>query len=218
MATHSSILAWSTPRTEQPGGLQSTGSRESDTPEVTRHAHGLRQPRGLPFAADAPLRTGRGAPGGDAAVRSGGRVTSSGVTDHPQRCVLYKHPLPPTVLTHGHGAGGWGGHCTRRPREVAETGAQSWSVGGKIQQGQTRQQPTRQSFGPRSRGSGLSVNPWAFRNVPQLSAPLQAHAHFSCTLSAPFLTDVTSPGDGRGTYREFGVNRCKPGLPWRLRW
>ena len=26
MATHSSILAWRTPRTEEPGGLQSTGS------------------------------------------------------------------------------------------------------------------------------------------------------------------------------------------------
>ena len=27
MATHSSILAWRTPRTEQPGGLQSKGSQ-----------------------------------------------------------------------------------------------------------------------------------------------------------------------------------------------
>ena len=26
VATHSSILAWSIPRTEEPGGLQSTGS------------------------------------------------------------------------------------------------------------------------------------------------------------------------------------------------
>ena len=26
MATHSSILAWKIPRTEEPGGLQSTGS------------------------------------------------------------------------------------------------------------------------------------------------------------------------------------------------
>ena len=31
MATHSSILAWRTPWTEEPGGLQSTGHRESDT-------------------------------------------------------------------------------------------------------------------------------------------------------------------------------------------
>ena len=29
MATHSSILAWKSPWTEQPGGLQSMGSRES---------------------------------------------------------------------------------------------------------------------------------------------------------------------------------------------
>ena len=27
MATHSSVLAWRTPRTEEPGGLQSTGSQ-----------------------------------------------------------------------------------------------------------------------------------------------------------------------------------------------
>ena len=31
MATHSSILAWRTPRTEEPGRLQSMGSQESDT-------------------------------------------------------------------------------------------------------------------------------------------------------------------------------------------
>ena len=33
MATHSSVLAWRTPWTEEPGGLQSGGSRESDTTE-----------------------------------------------------------------------------------------------------------------------------------------------------------------------------------------
>ena len=30
MATHSGILAWRIPRTEDPGGLQSMGSQESD--------------------------------------------------------------------------------------------------------------------------------------------------------------------------------------------
>ena len=30
MATHSSILAWRIPGTEEPGGLQSMGSQESD--------------------------------------------------------------------------------------------------------------------------------------------------------------------------------------------
>ena len=35
MATQSSILAWRIPRTEEPGGLQSMGSQESDTNEVT---------------------------------------------------------------------------------------------------------------------------------------------------------------------------------------
>ena len=33
MATHSSILAWRIPWTEEPGGLQSMGSKESDTTE-----------------------------------------------------------------------------------------------------------------------------------------------------------------------------------------
>ena len=31
MATHPSILAWRIPWTEEPGGLQSTGSQELDT-------------------------------------------------------------------------------------------------------------------------------------------------------------------------------------------
>ena len=31
MATHSSILAWEIPQTEEPGGLQSMGLEESDT-------------------------------------------------------------------------------------------------------------------------------------------------------------------------------------------
>ena len=31
MATHSSILAWRIPWTEEPGGLQSVGRKESDT-------------------------------------------------------------------------------------------------------------------------------------------------------------------------------------------
>ena len=34
MATHSSILAWRIPRTEEPGGLQSTGCKESATTEL----------------------------------------------------------------------------------------------------------------------------------------------------------------------------------------
>ena len=33
MATHSSILSWKIPWTEEPGGLQSVGSVESDTTE-----------------------------------------------------------------------------------------------------------------------------------------------------------------------------------------
>ena len=40
MATHSSILAWRTPWTEEPGGLQATGlpAYELDMTEATQHA------------------------------------------------------------------------------------------------------------------------------------------------------------------------------------
>ena len=40
MATHSSILAWRIPWTEELGGLQSTGCKESDTTERL-HFHSL---------------------------------------------------------------------------------------------------------------------------------------------------------------------------------
>ena len=33
MATHAGVLVWEIPWTEEPGGLQSVGSRESDTTE-----------------------------------------------------------------------------------------------------------------------------------------------------------------------------------------
>ena len=33
MATHSTVLAWRIPWTEEPGGLQSMGRKESDTTE-----------------------------------------------------------------------------------------------------------------------------------------------------------------------------------------
>ena len=40
VATHSSILAWEISCTEESGGLQSTGSKESDTTEHIRtHIH-----------------------------------------------------------------------------------------------------------------------------------------------------------------------------------
>ena len=37
MATHSSILAWRIPWTEELGGLQSTGRKESDTTPLSLH-------------------------------------------------------------------------------------------------------------------------------------------------------------------------------------
>ena len=36
MATHSSVLAWRTPGTGEPGGLPSMGSHRVDTTEVTQ--------------------------------------------------------------------------------------------------------------------------------------------------------------------------------------
>ena len=42
MATHSSILAWRIPGAEEPGGLQSMGSQESDkTERLNQHHHRL---------------------------------------------------------------------------------------------------------------------------------------------------------------------------------
>ena len=39
MATHSSILAWKIPRTEEPGGLQSMGSQRVRRDRVTEQQH-----------------------------------------------------------------------------------------------------------------------------------------------------------------------------------
>ena len=39
MATHSCILAWRIPWTEEPAGIQSTGSQESDTTEQLNLHH-----------------------------------------------------------------------------------------------------------------------------------------------------------------------------------
>ena len=39
MATHSSILAWRVPWTEEPGGLQTMGHKKSDMTEATEDAH-----------------------------------------------------------------------------------------------------------------------------------------------------------------------------------
>ena len=38
MATHSGLLAWRIPWTQEPGGLQSTGSQSQDTTEATDRA------------------------------------------------------------------------------------------------------------------------------------------------------------------------------------
>ena len=47
MATHSSILAWKIPWTEDPGGLQSWACKESNTTEQLS-VHILESQKGLP--------------------------------------------------------------------------------------------------------------------------------------------------------------------------
>ena len=50
MTTHSSILTWRIPWTEEPGGLLSMGCKESDTTEqlsTTQHNHSTGFPGGL---------------------------------------------------------------------------------------------------------------------------------------------------------------------------
>ena len=42
MATHSDILAWRIPWTEEPGGLQSVGSQELDTNEYYLSFFGIK--------------------------------------------------------------------------------------------------------------------------------------------------------------------------------
>ena len=42
MATHSSILAWEIPWTEEPGKLLSTGCKESDTTEHTHRRRSIK--------------------------------------------------------------------------------------------------------------------------------------------------------------------------------
>ena len=51
MATHSSILAWRLPWTEEPGGLQSMVSQESDTTERLNHHKRRGGSRQLPSLA-----------------------------------------------------------------------------------------------------------------------------------------------------------------------
>ena len=41
MATHSSILAWRIPWTEEPGGLQSMGSQRTRLKQLSMHARAL---------------------------------------------------------------------------------------------------------------------------------------------------------------------------------
>ena len=48
MATHSTILAWRIPWTEEPGGLASMGSQESDTAyQLNHHHHSYSETQGM---------------------------------------------------------------------------------------------------------------------------------------------------------------------------
>ena len=63
MAPHSSTLAWKIPRTEEPGGLQSTGSLESDTTKGL-HFHTLEKEMATHSKVLAWRIPGTGEPGG----------------------------------------------------------------------------------------------------------------------------------------------------------
>ena len=52
MATHSSILAWEVPWTEEPGGLQSMGSQRAGHNWATEHTHTHRVKRTLAEDSD----------------------------------------------------------------------------------------------------------------------------------------------------------------------
>ena len=52
MATHSSILAWRIPWTEEPGNYSPWGCKESDTTEVTQHAHTINKQERASLAED----------------------------------------------------------------------------------------------------------------------------------------------------------------------
>ena len=54
MATHSNVLAWRIPWTEEPGGLQSIGCKEWDTTEATQHT--CMQVRQISFLEVCPRR------------------------------------------------------------------------------------------------------------------------------------------------------------------
>ena len=63
MAPHSSTLAWKTPWMEEPGGLQSMGSRESDMTEQI-HFHALEKEMATHSNVLAWRIPGTGEPGG----------------------------------------------------------------------------------------------------------------------------------------------------------
>ena len=50
-ATHCSILAWKIPWIEEPGGLQSMESQESDTTERLHSLHLIRKPKNIVYSS-----------------------------------------------------------------------------------------------------------------------------------------------------------------------
>ena len=60
MATHCSILAWEVPRTEEPGGLQSMGSKRAGHDSETKEQQG-NQTAGPPEQARRGSRAGKSA-------------------------------------------------------------------------------------------------------------------------------------------------------------
>ena len=60
MATHSSILAWRFPWTEEPGGLQSKGCKESNmTAHTHMRMHAMKQRKGYKIEERMSVGAGR---------------------------------------------------------------------------------------------------------------------------------------------------------------
>ena len=74
MATHSSILAWRIPWTEEPGGLQSVGVIESDTTkQLYTHTHTHTPPP----TVNLPLYSTKKSKGTEVGLQDNPKVASS---------------------------------------------------------------------------------------------------------------------------------------------
>ena len=140
MATHSSILAWKTPWTEEPGGLQSTGSPSWTQLSGLARAPGLGNRVAIPGSGHkmAPRRGLPGIPGTAAyrrrcgASRAQGKLPVSALPPERSRSWLpglqrERDSAPPFPLSQGEG---WALRTTQTPcRRAQERAIQAPQAG-----------------------------------------------------------------------------------------